>query len=316
MVFRPFASVVTILNILLGVIPGTPGICHENSLELSGDDDACQEATQSLLFEQQANGNGGKDSDETQGDQLTLGSPGRDGDDLGVIGGLFATHDGRDAQLAADFSHDITGSPVDSFDQKTTEQQRQGPTEQQADEYYRISKIDHPLEGVYSFNRDDPLDIDEEGTKQGDCGNNRRTDGYTFGDRLGGVTGSIQVCQDLAGFIREFFGTGQLGNPIGIVCNRAECIHADVVPGVREHTDTNQGDPKEDIGKGIAGFDTLALHTDQEKGKDHGPHGEEETRDNLFLLETAKDKGDGQDRSDDDGRQVEAGWEGDGVHQD
>ncbi len=66
--------------------------------------------------------------------------------------------------------------------------------------------------------------IGNEGAKQGNSGDNSRSDGNTLGNSFGGVSNSIQVSHNLAGLDRLFIFhimPGHLTDAIGIVSDGA-----------------------------------------------------------------------------------------------
>ena len=97
---------VTVFNVLFGVVPGTAAGAHGNGDKQAGDDGAHQQAAQRFGAEQQANQNRHHHGQQRRNDHFLDGGGGQHVYRSAVVRLAFAGHDLTVSKLAAHFHHD------------------------------------------------------------------------------------------------------------------------------------------------------------------------------------------------------------------
>ena len=132
-----FAAVDAVFDQLLGVIPGTAGIGHEDRQKLTDDDHSGQVATERLRSQEDADQDRHQDREQGRADQLALRRGGADIDDAAIVRLLGAGPDFLVPELDAAFLDDQERGAADGTNQHRAEEERNHAADQGADEYQR-----------------------------------------------------------------------------------------------------------------------------------------------------------------------------------
>ncbi|CAB4655935.1 unannotated protein [freshwater metagenome] len=104
------ATVVTVFDVLLGVVPCSTSVAEVVSHELTSEDDACKERTKCCVTDTETNNYWRKYCQQCWGGELTQRCCGADVDDWAVVRLLGAGHDAAVFELAAYFLHNYARS--------------------------------------------------------------------------------------------------------------------------------------------------------------------------------------------------------------
>src|SRR6185437_6894749 len=259
----------TVLEALLGVVPGAAAGGHRDGDEQAGDDDAHQHgAERGKAFRLAGDPEDHHEDDDRRqhgqqrGDDHFLDRRlGQHVDRPAVIGLVGAGHDARLLlELPPDLDHHGLRRAADGRHGEAAEEEGQQAAEQQADDDIGVGQreVDRPhaveerplrrLVGEVG----EVLGVGGEQHQGAEAG---RADGVALGDRLGGVTHRVER----VGVVAHFVGQARhFGDAAGIVGDRAEGIERHDHAGQRQHGGHGHGDAEqagEDVGDDDAGND-------------------------------------------------------------
>ncbi len=198
-------TVDAVLDRLLGIVPGTAGVGHEDGQQLADDDHARQIATQRCAPRKIPTRIGIRMARQRRADQLALGRGRADGDHPAVIGLLGPCPDLLVAELNAAFLDDQECCTTHRSDQHRAEQERHHAADQGTDEDLGIcdrelASLDgvllhgHLADLVFAADGHDRDEAREQAHRRDD----RTADRDSLGLGLGGVAHGVKVGQDLA----------------------------------------------------------------------------------------------------------------------
>src|SRR5674476_431406 len=198
-------AVAPVLDDLLGVVPGAPGIGQEHGHQHPGRDGAGQEAGQRTDTETEAHRDRGEEGEQAGGHELPERVPGADVNDPAVLRPHLAGHDPRHLpELAPHLEHDRPGGARHGVDRQAGEQEDGRRPEDHTHQGDRRDHLvgDHRQGGPGGVDRvaqshdglPHRIGVRPEERRRGE---HRRRDRDPLGDRLGGVAHRIQVGEHL-----------------------------------------------------------------------------------------------------------------------
>ena len=224
--FRALAAVVAVLDVFLGVIPGTAAGAHGNGHEQTGDDGAHQQAAQGRRPEDQADHNGRNNRQQAGDHHLFDGRCGQHVHSRVVLGLARAVHDALDvAKLTSHFHHDRARSAADRFHGHGTEEVGNQAADEQADDDFGVAQVELDV-GTQALQFVGVVGEKHQRSQTG------RADGVAFGDGFGGVAHRVQRIGDVAHAGRKF---GHFGDTAGVVGDGAVGVERDHDAGHAQH---------------------------------------------------------------------------------
>jgi hypothetical protein len=229
-------------DVFLGIIPGTTSVGTGDSHLDTRDQSTGQQTSNSLRAEEETNTDGSKDDQTTGGDHFSEGSLSGDGDTSFIIGGNFTSDNlGVFLDLLSDFQDHFEGSTTDGLHGHGREGIRKHSTDQKTGEEEGISDIDVSDDiSLLGFTVDDgeASGSGDESTIKGEGDQSSRSDGETFTDGSGSVTGSIQSISSVSNIFTEF---GHFSNTTSVIRDGAISIDSQTNAQVGEHTEGSEG---------------------------------------------------------------------------
>ena len=275
------AAVMTVLDELLGVVPGAAARSHGNRQEQAGDDGAEQHRADGgerrrLAVDQidhRIKDDRRQDRQQRRHDHLLDRGPGQYIDGAAIVGLAGAFHDARDLlELAAHLDDDGGGGAAHGAHAHRSEQVGQRAPEDKADDDERVLQAEghRQIREVMA----QILGISGEQHQRREAG---RADGVALGHRLGGVADGIESVGRLADLGRKI---GHLGDAPGVVGDRPIGIERHHYTGKRQHGGGGDGDP-EQPGIEMGEDDTAADH---HRRQGRGLHGNGKALDDIGAM--------------------------------
>ena len=247
------STMVTVFDVLLGVVPRSTGIGQVVGHQLADQNDCGQESTECVEVDAEADDHRREHGEQGRGGQLAKRRLGTDVDDWTVFGQLLALHDLAVSELLANFLNNNPSGPANGANGEGTEKEWHGATNEQPDEDLRVGNVDRQqvehAAGVFQCLFDGVLRQDfsgcsfDEAGEQRHCGDHGRTDRKALGYGLGGVANSVETDHDALRLAVEL--TRHFGDTSGVVADRAEGVLRDDNAGGGQHAHAGESDKVE-----------------------------------------------------------------------
>ena len=246
---------ITLFEGLLGVVPGTSGVRHEDRHQNAGHQNAGQEAAEGTRAEGESDHHGGHDSHGSGQHHPLDGGRSRDVDTARSVGSSGALEETGDlAELAANlfdhlhrrFTHGVHGHG--------REQERHHAANEESTHHERVGDVDHVDVGL----------LHERG-EEGECGHGGRTDGEALADGRRGVSDRVELVGDEPDPLVQL---GHLGDAASVVGDGAVGVDGELNAGGREHAERCDGDAVE-AGDRISGDHAGGDEDDRHHGRLH-----------------------------------------------
>ena len=261
---RTLAAVVAGLDVLLGVVPGTAGVRHEDRERKARHERTGEQAAEGIDIDEADD----ERHDHRKGagdDHLLERRVGADGHAAGGVGHhtLLAFAQARNLpELAADLFDHRRGGATDSVDRERSEEEGKPGADEEADEDVDVT---HVQAEAAAFLGNGELEALEEGKRS----ERSRADSEALGDSGSGVAKRIERIGDLADRRVEF---GHLGDATRVVGDRPVGVDGDDDTGRCEHADCSNGDAIDPAAgaKGLLAAPVGDTHTDEDQGNRRG----------------------------------------------
>lgn len=194
------ASVVTVLDEFLGVVPRATGVGEEDRHQGAGPDGTREIGAERSDAEREPDGDRRQDGQQTGRGELAQGVLGADVDDAPVLRLLAVVHDpGVLAELPPHLVDHGPGRPRHRVDRQPGEEEDDRGTEDQAHQIVGLRDVqtERHLTGPGAHVVDRRGDRVAVGTEERRRRQNRGGDGDALGDGLGRVADGVQVGEDL-----------------------------------------------------------------------------------------------------------------------
>ena len=263
---RALASVVPLLDVLLGVVPGSTGIGHGERKQHAAKQRAAQHPAQRFGADAEPDHPRCGDRDDTRENHLAQRRCGGDVDAaLGVGLGRAFEQTGDLAELPANLVDHLERRLADRIHRQRAEIERDHPADEDADEHVGVVELE-PEVRVMSA---DGLDERGDDRQRGQGGGANRE---PLADRRGGVAELVERVGDGASLLAQ---TAHLRDAPGVVRHGAVGVDRHRDPDRREHADRRHADAVE--------TDQFARHRDDradgQQGNSDGSHADGKTRD-------------------------------------
>jgi len=217
-------------NHLLAVIPGTTSVGGRESNLDTRNDDTGEETSTGGVSEDKSDKEGRDDDDGSGGNHL--GERSLSGDtNARVMVGLSTINNDRVLSLNF-FNHELSGI-TDGTHGEGREPVREHGTEKESSKGIGVKDINGNLKALGLTNAGNESTEESEGDKS--SGSN----GETFTDSGGSVTGGIEFVSELSNFFLE---VGHLSNTSSVVRDRAVSVNSEGNREASEHTNGGKGD--------------------------------------------------------------------------
>ena len=168
------AAVYAAFDVLLGVIPGTAGIGHEDGEQEAGNSSTGQHTHPALEAEEQPHTDGGHDADDGGQDHLVQGGLGAEVNAAGIVRIRLAVHQADDLlKLTTNLYHDGLGGTADRLHGECGKDEGQAGADEQADQY----NGGHHREIIEGDGSADLLNLFNVGSDESQSGEGGRADG-------------------------------------------------------------------------------------------------------------------------------------------
>ena len=205
---RPLSAVRTGFDVLLGVVPGSTGVGHEQRHQHTHERCAGQQAAQRLDPQESADQHRRDHGRDAGQDHLAQRSACGDVHAPRAVGLGGAFHETGDfTELAAHLFHHVARGSADGGHGHRPDQEGQGAAEEQADHHHRV----HDVERQHLPRR---CHRGGEGREQRQRGQRGGTDGETLANRGGGVAQRVEAVGDLANLWSQ---AGHLADAAGVI---------------------------------------------------------------------------------------------------
>ena len=285
------AAEVPLLDHLLGVVPGAPGIGHEDRQHEAGTQSADQKAHYARHPEDQSDNDRSGDGQQARKQHLTLRTAGRNGDAARVVGRSLAREDALDlAELAAHLLDHALRGAAHGVHRQPAEEERHHRADEDADQHrgvhQRHAVIFHEIENrgvlheahrpVGHFEHRHPVvdqadaDLLDIGGQQREGRQGRRSDGEALAR---GGRGVAQRVERVGAFADLGAEAAHLGIAARIVGDRAVGVRGQRDAQRREHAHGRDADAVETHRHVLRSHHVLDVEADgAEVGKDdrHG----------------------------------------------
>ena len=259
------AAVMAGLDELLGVVPGTAGVRHEDGHQNAGDESAAEHTAESGGAKDESAEKGSGDGDEAGDDHFLQSSFGGDGD-AGLVVRLLGSGEnaGSLSELTTDFFDHVVCCTTDGLHGERGEQEGQHTADEDTGDDRSVGQAD--------AGKADGLRV---GGEQSQGGQSGRTDGEALADSGGGVADGVELVSDLTDMRVEF---GHFCDTAGVVGNGAVGVDRNGDTGGGQHTDSGKSDAvkacrrigDEDADGDEQQRDGGGFHTDSKAGDDVG----------------------------------------------
>ena len=254
------ATEVTLLDVLLGVIPGAARVGHEDRQDEAGAQATDQQADHATDTEDQSGDDGGDDGQSRREDHLLLRAAGRDLDTTGVVGLRLTGQDALDlAELAAYLLDHVPRGPADGVHRQSAEHEGHHRTDEHARQHLRVHQrdvvVDHEVGegGLGDVDRaavgelqrrlaqpdEADLDLLDVRGQQGESRQRGRSDGEALAGSGGGVAQRVERVGPLAYLLAQVRHLGVAARVVGDrpvgVCRQRDAQR-------REHADGGDAD--------------------------------------------------------------------------
>ena len=236
MLLAALAAVMAGLDVLLGVIPRTAGVRHEDGENEAGDERAAEHADHTAAAEHKADDDGGDDGKQRGRDHFLQACAGAEVHAAGIVRIGVAFHDAGDlTELTAHLNDNALRSAADGVHRHGGEHEREASADEDADEHGRL----HQREAIIAARSVKLFDKVCNESKRRQRG---RADGKALAGRSSGVAERIER----VGAITHLFGKAcHLCNAARIVGHGAVGISGKGDAEGGEHTDRGEGNAVE-----------------------------------------------------------------------
>ena len=217
---------------LLSVIPCTASVSHQDCNQYAGSQRAANQAAQSFSTEQEANQQRSNDSDNTRHNHLVQSSCSGDVYAFLVVSFSFAFQQAGDfVELTTNFLDHLVSSFTNRFHGHSTEYERQGCTDEQTNQGYRVQQVDCFQAYSVCISREQSQSSQSSGT-----------DSEAFTNSSGGVTNGVQGIGDFTYFRRQL---GHFCDTTSVISDRTISVNCYGQTGSGQHTNCSQGDTEQ-----------------------------------------------------------------------
>ena len=228
-----------LLNVLLGIVPGTTGVGHGDGQLHRGDERSDEKTGNGSNAEEDTGEEGSAHNHDTRGDHLSQGGLGGDGNAgivVGTLGGVGIEKVGLLIKLALNLHNHGHGGLTDRLHGHGGKGKGDHTTDDEEGEGQRLEHVDTKREeGIIRR----VTDAGDEGTEQSQRHKGGGSDGETLADGGGGVTGGIEGIGLLTDGGVEL---GHLGNTSGVVTDRSVNIDGKAGGEVGKEANGGKGD--------------------------------------------------------------------------
>ena len=236
MYFTSFSSEVAFLDVFLGIVPRSSGICHEDSEYEASGKPAYQQANDTRHAEKQTCSHRGNYGKQGRKDHFALCSLGRDLYASGVVGFGFTRKDSFDfSELTAHFFYHARGGTSYGVHRKSAEEECHHASDEHARQYFRVHQrhvvINHEIVqscfsdryldavGEFQYGGSDAFKADAHffdiGSQEGKPRKGSRSDGESFPRGGGGIAQRVERIGTPAHFFAQLAHLGIASGVIG-----------------------------------------------------------------------------------------------------
>ena len=271
------AAVYAAFDVLLGVIPGTAGIGHEDGEQEAGNGSTGQHTHNALEAEDQTHNDGGHDADDGGQDHLVQGGLGAEVNAAGIVRIRLAVHQADDLlELTTNLYHDGLGGTADRLHGECGKDEGQAGADEQADQY----NGGHHREVIEGDGSADLLNLFDVGSDESQSGEGSRADGEALTGGGGGVAEGVKRIGALTNLRLQ---AGHFGDTAGVIGNGAVGIGGQGDAQRSQHADSRQRDAvKTHSGGGAAAGNIIGdqdADRNDDDGQDGGQHAQAQTAD-------------------------------------